>query len=513
MQQAQILVWIALGLGAISLAAAVARGNRGPGRPEREFGALLGAAAAVVLLGVLACLPAGSPWSRGQALVSGILLGGLAVLGVAFALRGGSEEGDEAPVTSALPLAVPVVAISVLLLIHPRGSNDAMAGFGMGAAAAGIVIAGGLRALGSGAFSGSTVELATLFSAALAVATDLAIYHRSPAGVREWMPLPALLGAVLAAGVAAVPLLGARKGGRSLLSLGVVLVPTAILAWLMGQKLGGTADFTWAVLAGLGMALVLLLLQDVDPGTEAESGRLHPAAGLDTGLLAGLLVLGASVLAYRELHGFGIAVAAVAGTGVAAVGRPGGGRAASLVRGGLALALCIAFYRSFFEENEYRVRLEQLYEYAALLAGVFLPGLLASLCASNAEGRPVLGGILRPGVAGLAAVAAPLLIWMLIGIGAQAAFLVGIAAGVGFLLSRSFRAGSEPDASFAGLLGIATLLSAVQLTHLLETHLDMLTRTQRVGILVSTAVVLVVLGAVLAWLDRGAKPAMARAER
>ncbi len=517
MQLTQLLPWISLGLGAIALASLFARGARGGVRLPLEVRPLFLVATVGVVLAALLCLPTRGVWSPGQALVPSLFMGGAAVLLGALAgalpLASGEREGEAQAAGTGTAIAAPVVALSVLLLMFPRGSLDAMGGYALGALTAGILLAGGSRLRGTGEAErqvAASAELATLAASALAVATTLAIYHLNPAGAREWMPHPALFGAVLAAGMAVQALVPSGLPGGRWIPLGVVLLPAGLIAWLIGHRLQGSPDFTWAILIGVAVFLVLGLLETLDsePSATGEGGPPPTGIRVDVSLLAALLTLGGAVLAFRELHGYGIALAAVAGVGVTGALESGRGR--GLMRGAVVLILLLALYRAFHEAYTFRIRLEFLYEHLGLLLGAFLPALLAVAPGARGERERVANGpaaIFRAGLAGLAAAAAPLLVWVLVGSGSQAAFVVGLAIGSGFLLSRAVGvtgAAGAPDRALTGILALGMAFSALQFTLQLENRLEMLTRTQRVWVLVGTAGLAVLAAGLLAWLDRRA---------
>lgn len=524
MQQTQLLPWISLGLGAAAMAASFARAARGGLRPAPEVRPFFLVAGVAGLMAALFCLPTRGVWSPGQALVPSLLLGGAAVLLGALAAAhptASREDSREDPAAgTAAAIAAPVVALSILLLLFPRGDFNAMGGYALGALLAGIFVAGGLRLQASGEVGprvAAAAEMAAVFASALAVATSLAIYHLSPAGAREWMPHPTLFGAVLAAGLAVQSILPPALPGGRLTPLGAVVLPAGLMAWLIGHRLQGSPDFTWAILIGLGVFLVLGLLEALDTET-ADGAAAAPASRIrmDVGLLAALLTLGGAVLAFRELHGYGIALVAVAGAGV--TGALARSRESGLLRGAVVLALLIALYRAFHEAYAFRIRLEFLYEHLGLLLGAFLPALLAGASGSGGQGRgiaPASTSIVRVGMIGLAAAAAPLLVWVLVGSGSQAAFLVGLAIGSGFLLSRATGTGATvgaPDCALAGLLSLGMAHSALQFTLQLQNRLEMLTRTQRIWVLVGAAGAAVLAAGLLAWLDRHAgRPTISKA--
>lgn len=493
---AQILPWVALILSALVLAYGAVRGTRPKGGGLLPFA---GAGAGLVLLTVLATLPKSPPWSPAQGLWPGLLLGGGAVLAAALLAERLGSETDRA-LAGAVELAAPVLGVSVLLLAYPglRGTIlDAYGGFILGALGAGILLAG--RGLGereeAPAAGGAAVP-----AVALGLATLLALMHQSPAGVREWMPLPALLGGTAAAALTVRSALG--RGGL-IPSLAAVILPVGIMAWLIGYRLEGRPGFLTTVLVSLALFGMLAWLGRLE---QSETPGFRP----DTGLLASLLVLGGGALAYRGLHGYGLALAGLCG---ALVARLAGRDVSGFVERGVVLVLLLAAYRAFTELNEYTSGFQPdfLYFYVALVGGALLPALLAGSVfrwTPAAGGRVAApGALVRVGLTGAAAALAPLAAWVLVGERPQAALLVGLAVGAGFLLSRQATgARVAGEAQLAGLAALAAAWSAVQFTRLLE-PLALATRPQRITLLAVIGVIALVIIGVTAVLERRAPAA------
>lgn len=490
----QLLAWVALGLGVLTLAHAAARMARRP--LPSAFPLLVGGVAASVVLAALATLPTRVPWSPGQSLWPGLLLGGVVVLLGAFVAR-----PSEAPesyergwyLASSGAVAAATMGVALLVALFPANVLDPLAGFALGAVIAGVVVAGGVRltAGDTHARTASLAELTTLVAVTLAATTYLSAFHRSPAGLREWLPLPVLLTAALAVGLALASYVSSP--GRRGVGLGAALVPFLILAALAGFALHGTPGLFWSVLLGVvAFALVSLLGGGLDQR-------------IDTTLVGALVVLGALVIAFRERHGFGMGLATLAGLAVVLASPPGAQEYEEeqpLLRSAATLALLATLYRVFAEHISYTRSPEPdfLYYYAALLGGALLPAVLASL-AGRGTGATSLSALLR-GLLGVGlALAAPLAVWLLIGERPQAAFLLGLAVGVALLVVRP-GVRSPAESTMVRLLPVGMALSALQLTILLQ-PLAMRTRWERIGVLGVVAVVALIAIATAAALERG----------
>lgn len=498
---AQILPWVALILSALVLGFGAVRGSRPKGGGLLPFAA---AGAGVVLVAILATLPKSPPWTPTQGMWPGLLLGGLAVLIAAALGERLASEADRA-LAGAVEMAAPTAALSVLLLAYvPLRSVivDTLGGFVIGALAVGILLAA--RPLAEGEERASSG--AVLPAVALAVATNLALWHQGPAGAREWLHLPVLFGATVTAGLTLRAAVGRTNAWAG---LAAALLPPAVMAWLIAYNLKGTPPFFTTVLLSLALFGVLAWLG------RSEAGEA-PRFRADTGLLGSLLVLGGAALAFRGLFGYGIALAALTGLVVA---RLCAGEAAAFVERAAVLALLLAVYRVYTEINAYTSGFQPdfLYYYASLVAGALLPALLAGSVFrwAPAEGALVSipGAVVRAGLVGASAVLAPLLLWVLVGERPQAAFLVGLPVGAGFLLSRHVTGGRPAgELRLADLAALAAGWSAVQFTYLL-TPLGLTSRPQRVVLLVAIGVVvLAVIGITAAMERRAPRRAPATAE-
>ena len=470
----------ALGLGVLGLlAAALAPEGAAPRRADL----LGGAAVAVLLLAAAAVsLLREPPFSTGQALAPALLLGGLGVAGAHLLISRLPE--DRPLLQGAAGMGAAAVAVSGLLFLHPRGNLEACSGLAIGALLAGMAIC----AVDPGR-AHVTLAVVTPAFAATAAATLLAVYHLAPQGgspaAREWMPHPALMAGAGSASLAVAAL--ARRGPGS--SAVLVAAPVLLVAGLVGSRMNAGPAFMPILLGGYVAVLAVdLLLGATGQATDAERSALR---SLPAGFVAVLMGLGGVVLAFRGLHGYGVALWGLGGV-LALAARPG-----SSAAGGIAwLALLPALHRVYYERVSYTFDPDSFYLLVSLAAGLLVPFLLGGC------GR----GVAETLVVGAWALAAPLLARVLVGDAGQAALVAGLVlAGVAApaigapVAGRSgTRSGHAP-----GLVAALGVLSAVQFTHLLE-PLDLSTRSERVGILAGAAILAMLSQLLLARCSRSA---------
>ena len=476
-----VLPLIALGLSALVLLYAAMRGGKGrAGLPPEQKPYVL-ATLAVLILAALLTLPTGKPWSPGQTLWPGLLLGGAAVLAASFLA------------TPASAVTAATIGVGVLLLFYARYALDPLAGFMLGAVTAGVLVGGGCavaRDEGNPRERAGAVEFAVLACVAVAAATYLATHHRGPTGLREWQALPALLASVVAIALLGGELLQRdRRGG--LAAAGAVILPPVLIALAVAYRLHGTAPFWQVAVLGLALFAVTGWLGR----SRAELPGSPAAVGVDTGLLSALLVLGGAALAFRWLHGYGIGLLLVAG--LAAAGLSASATSSAALRGSLGVGVLVLLYRVYTERTGFSkgLELDFIYYYVALIFGaLFAPLLLQLLPSASADRAETTPRLLRLGLMGALAASVPLGVWLLFGERAQAALVVGLAIGAVYQLAR----GTDDLAAGLGrTLAIGAALSAMQLTNILGDAGDK-TRGERIVILMVVGVLLAIwLGAVI----------------
>lgn len=509
----QILLWISLAAGLLVVLNALAR-SRWPLSSAPEHRRVEVAALLLVAGGAAVTLLQQSPFSSGQTLWPGLLLGAFVTLfGSAPATPAvGATLTEEAGIGAwSARFGAAAAGLALLLLPYSARALDVLSGYALGALAVAILFAGTLRLVAPRdeltRARAAGAEGTALLVATLAACAYLATFHRGPTGLREWQPLPALLAATAGLLLAVRAMVVAPTGRGWLHSLALVGVPLVGVAWITAARLNGSQPFLWVVLLGFGLfSLISALATMVEPGSPAR-------------LVTALLVIGGGVIAYRELHGFGLTLLVLAGWIACAAftgGRTSTAPDGNLVSSALGFGLVMALYRVFVERNEYTRGFQSdfLYYYAALLVGALLPALLADLATSGRSATSTLPSddttlppapwgpaLLRMALTGLLAGLAPLAVWMLIGDRPEAALLVGLAvAALGV-------AGTSPAEEFRGagslqrLLGPAMALSAVQFTHLLA-PLALRTRGQRLEVLAGVTVAVLLGVALTAWWEQ-----------
>jgi hypothetical protein len=497
-----VLSWVALGLGVASLAHVLFHGRRALPPALKP---LLGAIAALLVVGALLTLPVKPPWSPGQTLAPGLLLGGLTVVLAALAGRGSPEWTERDRFWAAAAQASAAAAgIGVLLVFWPRQILDALGGYALGAVAAALVLNAELGGRDAAAPGDElhrlrrAAEMAALTGVALAATTWLATFHRAPTGIREWQPLPALFLATLGVGLTARGVFRTEGARGWVVTAAAVLAPVLVMTWLIAYRLRGTHDFLVAAVIGLVVFALIHWLVRSDEATAGETPRwgFRP----DAGLLAALLVLGGAIPVFRELFGYGLGVLVLGGLAATLLVAPG--QVSPLSRGALTLGLLLVLQRVYTETTGAGDSLEPdyLYYYVVLVLGALLPAFLAGLMNPRAP-IGTFTAVLRVLLAGALAAAAPLGVWLLAGERAQPALLVGLAVGTGFLLAGWARSAIQPEGSISRLLAVAAALSASQFTFLLE-PLALRTRSERIAILIGVAAVALFWMASTAWLER-----------
>jgi hypothetical protein len=481
---------------------ALLRLPRGAALSLAGTGARLAAAAVVAAVVALATLPVSAPWSPGQALWPGMLLGAAAVILAGWLECRAAGAPREAPpllLAASGGVGAAAAACGVLAALYPLNPLIPPLGLAGGALLAGVLLAagGGGREEAEQARGQLALQVA-LAVAAVAAATHLAGYHRSPLGVREWVPLPALILAAGALGLAAAGQ-SRRLAGHPAAAGAVSLVPALGVGAVAALRLGGTPGLLWALLAGAGSLALAALLEHT---LEGERGP----GDAGSALLGGLLAIGGALLAFRARHGLGLGAAAIAGVLLlppllasrrAAVAPP---RGSLLVTAAVAFLVTAALYRALAERGDAprAVQPDFFYYHAAWLGGALLPAVLGGLAARGASAAGAWAA-LWPATAGLLALLATGALWLTVGDLPLAAFVVG--AGGGMLLLPALRHAEGPALAPAALLGPGMAVAALHAATLLA-PLALRTRGERVLVLLGCAVLAVLALALTAALAR-----------
>ena len=507
---AHLLPWLTVALGLIAAALAV---GRLPKRWSLPTGAkpFAMAAGGVLVLGVAATLPTDAPWSPGQSLLPGMALGGiLTVLAVLLGRELPGEREGNRYLAAAARLGLLAAGAAILVSFNPHGVLDRLVGFMLAAITVGILLSAVRLAADdedTRALTGAA-EWSALAAVAVAAATWLATYHRSPLGIREWQALPSLFAGAMSLLLAIRGLLSPPEGRENLFNLLLLFLPLALVAWVIGNQLDGTTAFLSVAVAGMVLYGLVAWL-----GENTESGSDEGASGLpirvDFGLLAGLLVIGGTVFAFRgPLHGYGIALLALAGLVVAATLPVGHEIERPFLRSAVWLAVLMALFRVYGEDATQVPDAGTYYHHVGFVIGALFPLFLgASLVRwTTPDGGEVQtrGLLLRVGLVGLLTLLMPLGLWLLIGWEPLTAVVSGLSISVAVLLALKGDEGSVARV-MTRLSAAGIALAAAQFTPLIE-PLALRTRQQRVMMLLAVGALIVLWVAVTAWLERR-KPA------
>lgn len=548
------ILWIAVGVSVLGLlfaalfpamppeTAHAANVPLGPGRAERlawQSALLLGA----LLAGACFALtrPTAPPWSEGQGLGIGLLLGAggaLLAAGLLYRVYARVFDAPHAPspgglllsgISSAVGmLSLALLPVTLAVLLGRASLLDTLNGVVLGALL--VVIIARLR-LGMRPGAGGALPDAApldgwlLFTAALAAGVAFGFRH-FPAAAPAARLAPLALGSLLLV----TTLLGAglfgsgAAPGRALAAIGgLATLVTAALALVAFPRLLAVEGAAAVTLLGAGtVALVVLLFWaqgDAPSGSEGarEKEDLPPTGyGVENGALVGLMALGLFVVAFQWLRGFGVALALLGtwGAGAAALAalcwegaaRVGAARWASppgvdVERLGslaralhrfLGILLLFLLFRLFLERTRplaTDLSLTVHFTFVGLMVGVMAPLVLTA----------VLQRAARRGADGTAAwlvLASGVALWMVavpaaVGVAWGARSLVGLLAGL-IVASVTALSSAGPverrDAvatlPLLAMVGLATVM--IQGAHLLS-PLGILERPIRVGVLLSVA--------------------------
>jgi hypothetical protein len=490
---------------------------------------LLWTAVALPILVYLATLPSKAPFAVGHSLGNGFLLGGAAALLSAFVLLRLKQEDNpvSAAVATSAPFWTALAAVCVPLLSRSEFLIDSMMGVAIGACAVNIVLWYGLKREEAPSLTPSALIAGAGFTATLAAAVALGEYHGgtsfeslrlNTAVVTLGAAVPmALLVASLPLTVLLRPFARLRVAGTLSGSVGKVfrsdeskrlaeyifqgalaLGLTLLLGWLLGKRIVTEAHFFHVAALGAAAALIAwwLLAEGIKNGQEGAAYR---------GPLSLLLLLGAGMVAFSWLGGYGMAVMLLMGWLFGGIALAKGAQTpSSEAMSPLAAASNPLFSTLLFGTVLVLMRLvmtrysadfhgESLTEHYAIfgfLLGVALPPVLAGLAPGIPERNKGGLSVARLTVAALVTLAVPglaIVLWKSRCILAMLAGLSLSAAGLRFYDgSQRPDSLSKTDADFQrfapALLALATALAISQWTGYALT-LGALTRSQKIHLL------------------------------
>lgn len=513
------LGWLGVGVGAVGCAAMyLLSGAKRAGGDESGHAARM-AAGAVALLTLIfwaVAMQQRLPYSPGQGLAWGFLIGGAAgAAAIVLSAKLGEAGSVRTRQLSVLSMAcLGLFGVSLTYLIYRGYPQVALVGFSIGAAMAGIL---GYFVRGLVTRRPDTLTRTwTLFAVTVAVGVMLAVYHFNEDSLRMWWPAPILMAVtVLAAGYIGVEIGSAgrfreRPGAAYALAVLTAAALVVGLSTVYSWRIVDTWQLVHVTLVGMAAAVLIAWL--------AASADRHPSpsSGLEAAAVAVLVVVAFAVAAFRLWSGLGIALGLVAGWTVAlpALGMRetrAEGEAHALwapsksLLAALSLGLAILLFRLFIEQYRRDLGAADLrihYTFVGALLGAIVPFLLASslfrLESPSGRARALAGTVML----GLLAAAAPVVLCLVWEIRAVLGFVFGLIAAEAFLVMLQSTRHEGQEHLLArypvGLLVIGAQLSAVQFVGpMLELEM---TRQSRIWVLAGAAtagvVWLVVTGAI-----------------
>ncbi len=470
---------------------------------------------ALVLAGFVAALPTRAPFAPGLTLGWGFLLGGVVGVYAAFEIARSWRGG--AWLARAIGLIGAATAgPAVILLIFGPHPEHALMGFALAAVLLALLwrlclspASARDEAADAAVVQARGADLFALVAVATAVALRLGVEHFGAAVSGTGGALRALpvLVASIAGPAALIPSSLATVGGRratgtrvlvlGLMAAAVPVLTVVILSWKVLDR-WSPALVVLAGAAGLGLAAWLACCAD-------SRGRFEERRPAAEAFGMALVALALAAVAFKLLHGYGEALALVAGIApamlvAAAAVADRRGMVTPLLTGGLTVVLLLATYRLLLERAPaFRpLQLQQHYDYFALALGALACfALLAWTVAARrvadaaADETEALGRLIgrAPGPL-LAVVLVPMALLVVWGEGAVGGLLVGlVVAELAWMMmaawstaeDRTVMLAAAPHAAF-----VAAALVAVQLSPRVSELVD-LTRAWQAAIVVAVA--------------------------
>lgn len=505
------LGWLGFGVGFVGCAATfmMAASSAGAAEVSRRSRLLIGLTLLLTLLFWAISMQTRPPFSPGQSLGFGFLIGGVigaVAIMLTSRLRTITAESP-ARVKGLAMLSVALLGllgVSTAYVLFDGNPQDALIGFSIGAAMAAIL---GYYARESEEPSPAvSIEAWALFAIGLAAAVWLSVEHFNVSALRSWWPLPILMAAtVCIAGYIGVEVGATRLGERfrspGLLSTLVAAILVLGLSAVYSWRIVSTWQLLWVAAAGIGVAGLAAWLLAALQRAEAGPGKLEIA------VLLVLLVTAFAVVAFKLWSGLGIAVGLIAAW-TAVLGSAGPVRESDsptlpyshtpiLL---LSLATVILLFRVFVQEYRFTVgggdfRIH--YTFVGAMLGAVTPFLFVSSLSRLRDSDGERRLISSVALIGLASALAPIVLFLIWDIKVVTGWIYGSVAAVAFLLMA--RMASVADDALARCTSVALLVAGAQLTAIQFvaplSELD-LTRAARIWIL-GAAVALAIVGLVI----------------
>jgi len=463
--------------------------------PNRRSALLCAGATLIVTLVFWAvAMQARVPFSPGQGLAYGLLIGGVTgaiAIMLCFRLSGLAYSVRSARLGTLSSLFFGLFAVSLAYSLFASNPWEPLVGFAIGAVMAAIFHTYMQYATG-GELSIRT-ETWAIFVVTIAAAILLSMRHFDDTQSRMWWALPILLGTtVLIADYIGIELasLGSLRedAGKSYpiaILVGAVLVAglTAVYSWKLFDA--------WALLevTAVGFAIGAVIAW-LFAGFKRDDGS---AGALEAGAASVVLLVAFAVVTFKLWSGLGIALGLIAAWTVAIPALTASRSAderprflADAVGWPLAVGLVILLFRLFVQEYRADLRgsdLEIHYTFIGAMLGAILPFVFLAGVIRLREARAGAGAIAGIALMGLIAAASPLVLALLWGDRSALGFSFGLTAAMAFMLLARLAYG-DAKYSIAPLV-IGAQLVAVQFTRLLT------------GVEATRAVRIAVLGAIV----------------
>lgn len=368
----------------------------------------------------LVSLRAAPPFSAGQRLGWGLLIGGLAaVLAGLGCARLERPPRGYCPYPAGLALSMALAAVSLALLCFRGDPADALLGSGLGFLAVAMVFRTMQAVEAEAALA---LEAGGALAATLAAGCVLAVHHFDSREARGWwaglLAIAAfwLLGRLLAY-IATEQRLASRYPG--LLAM-IAAVAAGALALILGALLGGRLEPPQQLLALLASGVVTGALVAWLATSVATGGTALPRA-LGIPALGMLLVVFLVVLTFKLLDGFGVAVALVAAWAIAGAVLGAEGPVSRVPVLTLMLGANFLLVRLFVGPTGSALENADItphYALVGIVLGIMLPFVACSFRLKQGLGRAILIGAFT--------VLSPLVLLLLWGAPAALGLLLGL---------------------------------------------------------------------------------------
>ncbi len=432
-----------------------------------------------------------APFSPGQRLGLGFLIGGVSgtlaqLLSCRLALASADSSDRQARLALHSVTFLALFGASLTYSLFHGDPQTAMIGFAVGAVMAGI-----LQYYSQDRESSVVgyAEVWTVFAVTIAVAVWLSVAHFSSIDLRNWWPLPILLGSTaLVSNFVATELRSIGKGRTVLPGLALVIMVLGLSA-IYASRIVHEWSLLWVAAVGLALAgITAWLASRLDVAEEAS-------AGMDTASAVVLLTVAFTVAAFKLWSGLGIALGLLAAWPVAIFASESEKGKSKALLGFLGLGLVILLSRLFVVAYRVEVGTADLrihYTFIGALLGAIIPFTFVSVLARmKASAKTDAKLIMQVAFIGLVAALAPVLLYLMWDIKVVLGLVFGLTAAIAFMMM----VGLSREESLLKELSVVPLVIGSQLAAVLFTGPLVrfeLTRMVRISMVGGVALVAVV---------------------